>query len=78
MHQNILRTVKTGFIFEHGNRQELKEIVAQLIDSPEKVVDIQQGLLEKNRQESDAQHYLDTYADSIRDLLGSEPLNDRT
>ena len=69
---------KTGFIFEHGNRQELKEIVAQLIDSPEKVVDIQQGLLEKNLQESDAQSYLDTYADSIRDLLGSEPFNDRT
>ena len=69
---------KTGFIFEHGNRQELKEIVSQLVDSPEKVVDIQQGLLENNRQESDAQHYLDTYADSIRELLGSEPFNDRT
>ena len=73
-----IKNGKTGFIFEHGNRRELKEIVQQLIESPEKVVDIQQGVFEESRPRNDAQHYLDKYADSIREILGSELLNDKT
>lgn len=69
---------KSGFIFEHGKKHELKEIVEQLIETPEKVVDIQRSLRENNQQRFDAQHYLNKYADSIRELLGSEPFNDRT
>ena len=69
---------KSGFIFEHGKKHELKEIVEQLIETPEKVVDIQRSLRENNQQRSDAQHYLNKYADSIRELLGSEPFNERT
>ena len=69
---------KSGFIFEHGKKHELKEIVEQLIETPEKVVDIQRSLRENNQQRSDAQHYLNKYADSIRELLESEPFNERT
>lgn len=69
---------KSGFIFEHGKKHELKEIVEQLIETPEKIIDIQRSLRENNQQGFDARHYLNKYADSIRELLGSEPFNDRT
>lgn len=69
---------KTGFIFEHGNRQQLKRTVEMLIETPKKIIDIQYRLLENNRVNNDAQLYINEYNNSVTKLLGNARSNDKT
>lgn len=66
-----IRHGENGFIFEHGNRQQLREILDDLIHKPELIIDIHQRLKENNLTTDNKIQYLDQFADSIKTLLGS-------
>jgi glycosyltransferase involved in cell wall biosynthesis len=66
-----IRHGKNGFIFEHGNRQQLKDLLHEIIHKPELIVDIKQQLKENNHTSVNKMQYLDQFANSIQQLLGS-------
>jgi len=58
-----------GFIFEHGNRQQLTDIIDRLISEPEMIVDIQQALNENNSKIDHKAIYFRQYGETLMELL---------
>jgi len=69
---------KTGFIFEHGNREQLRSAIEMLIETPEKIIDIQSRLHENNQKNHDADLYFNEYSNSVNELLGKTHSNEKT
>ena len=69
---------KTGLIFEHGNREQLRSAIEMLIETPEKIIDIQSRLHENNQKNHDADLYFNEYSNSVNELLGKTHSNEKT